>query len=61
MKKLQGTLEKKEKQLTEAINQNKKIQVLEKQLEETNETIEQLKKSLFISRNNKSRSPTKPN
>jgi len=47
MKKLQGTLEKKEKQLTEAINQNKKIQVLEKQLEETNETIEQLKKKSF--------------
>jgi len=48
MKKLKGTLEKKENQLTEAINQNKKIQTLEKQLEETKKTIEQLKKKDFL-------------
>ena len=47
IKKLQGILEKKENQLTEAINQNKKIQILEKQLEETTKTIEQLKKKIL--------------
>ncbi len=48
MKKLQGALEKKETQLTEAMNQNKKIQTLEKQLDETKETIEQFKKKVFL-------------
>ncbi|MCP4761168.1 MAG: hypothetical protein GY870_05260, partial [archaeon] len=46
-KKIQEALQKKEKQLEEFVNQEKKVQILEKELGETKEALCELKKNNF--------------